>query len=151
MVPEVGAWLDIVKFDVSLQDVTDFIGLAPTISGVAGERWGPEGRLRRKQSLWGFSVPKENTYHAEEVLKRLLEIIEPYREKICRVEERFGVRPLICIAVVMEDSAPDVFLSKEVMERVVRLGADFELDLTVCAPEEESHPRDDWENGGAHP
>lgn len=147
MLSEIQVMLLVRGPDLPLDEVTDFIGLTPTSTSSPGEII-PRTGARAKCSTWWFELPTERASCVWEVLVRLLDKLEPHSERILAASSRFCAECSVDCVVHMTDDPPNCFLPKDVLQRIVAMGADFDLDLYQCELEDEPAEGDNSSDSG---
>ncbi len=112
------------------EDVTKVVGLQPTKTWRLGD---PVQRtaLRRKNDGWSIGVAPTETFDMETVLCRLLDIIEPHKEKIIESMSRFNLQGEISFGVFVYGETPASYFEADTVRRVAALGASLGIDLIL--------------------
>ena len=112
------------------EDVTRVVGLSPSKTWRAGEPI-PATTAKRKDDRWEFGLSYRETFDMEEMLKELLDTIEPYRERITAAAKEFGLVREISFGVYIREQTPACWFSADTMRRLADLGADLDIDLIL--------------------
>src|SRR5882672_5396165 len=100
------------------QAITRIVDLIPTRTWRAGDS--VQGTiLKRKKNGWGIGIESKDSFSVEEQIHSLLARLEPHCSKILSVCEEFKLETEISCAVYIEEISPSVFLSCDLMKRVV--------------------------------
>jgi hypothetical protein len=111
-------------------DVTDFVGLAPTETWRLGEAI-QRTQLKRKADGWLFGLPQRETYDMEAVLCELLDAVTPYEGRLAEAVEKLGLEVVISFGVYLSNETPACWFSANTLRRLYHLQASLDIDLIL--------------------
>ena len=135
MKPEMQVGLRLFGDGFSPEEVTRTVGLQPTKTWRKGESV-QNTLIRRKVDGWAFELPYEKTLELEEMIRRLLDKLEPYREKLVEVSRDLGLNMQFEWVMYIANQAPKGHIAADVMQRVASYGADLDMDIIVVPGDE---------------
>jgi hypothetical protein len=106
------------------------VGLYPTETWRLGESI-QETRLIRKHDGWVFGLPQRETHDMDGLLRELLEVLEPYRERLQNAIERFRMTPQISFGVYIRGETPACYFGADTLNRLADLQASLDVDLIL--------------------
>jgi len=117
--------LKIISSRQTAQQITETIGLACDRSWSIGDRRGKTGYIHKNYG-WVLNSNLPESTGLEEHVKKLLERLSPYEDKIRMVAE------LECVefsCVIYAPESPALNFSKEVVGKISNFGAGLDVDL----------------------
>jgi Domain of unknown function (DUF4279) len=128
--PQICVELKLTGIGFSPEDLTKVIPLAPTATWRLGD-YVQDSKLTRKHDGWQFGFPYRDTYDMDDLLRELLDLIEPYKASIAEATNRFSLQKEISFGVYIRDEAPASWFSADTINRVAAFGASLDIDLLL--------------------
>jgi hypothetical protein len=109
-------------------DVTNRVGLAPSKTWRAGEQRG-ESLLRWEHDGWCLSTACEETIDLGAQIQDLLSRLLPVADLLVGVMDEFDLDAEIACELSLQDQAPSIVLSPELLKNVLAVRAGIDIDL----------------------
>jgi len=122
--------LSLTGSEFSPEEVTKTLGLHPTEEWRKGETIGRTA-LKRKHNGWVLSLPIEKTIEFGDLLEKLIDMIDPFRDRISTLVLESELDIEISCAIYFEDETPVLNLPADLLNRISALGADLDIDLIL--------------------
>ena len=111
-------------------DITHHVGLPPTETWRAGELIG-KTVLVREHDGWVYAIDQQETCDFEPVMIRLLDTLEPFRERLQSAATRFGLDPEISCVIYTSSSMPSLNFSVNTLVRISMLRCSMDIDIIL--------------------
>jgi hypothetical protein len=116
--------------EIALDDVIHAIALQPALTWRIGDS--VQGTLlKRKEDGLLFSLQKTMSMDLEEVVKQLLDALEPHNDKIRSAMNTYGLQAELSCAIYLTNATPCLNLPVSTLERIVYLRATLDIDLIL--------------------
>ena len=132
---EIKVGLTLTDFDCAPEEITQKIGIEPTVTWLAGE---PilGGTRSYKENGWRLEVRDEDASGVDDLAKQLLQRLEGSRYEVAKLAAEFYAE-ISCIVYATE-FVPELHFDRETLERIARLGAGIDIDL-YCLTSDTDH------------
>lgn len=111
--------------------ITQHVGLQPTETWRYGELIG-RTILAREHDGWIHAIDQQDTFDLEPVLMRLLDTVEPFRDRLQSAARLFGLDTEVSCAVYTGASMPSLNLTTDTLARLSLLGCSMDIDIIVA-------------------
>jgi hypothetical protein len=115
---------------LSPSEVSRRVGVVPTLVWKKGDFIGPSKRLRRDNG-WKFSVEEANSNALEDVLRRLLHILEPKQAIFKSILDENGCEAEFACAIYLKDDSavPSIHLDCGIVGILHAYNAELDIDM----------------------
>lgn len=111
------------------ESVTREVGISPTKTWRVGDLL-EKTAATRKDDGWVFALPYRHTYDMEGLLEELLNAIDPYKNRIIEVANRFALHREVSFGVyIIGQETPACWFAADTLRRLAELGAGLDIDL----------------------
>lgn len=114
-------------FDVDPDEITAYLGLAPTRAWRVGQQVSRPPALPARTSGWGIETPEDRETGTEVHLARLLGQLEPAWDRLVELGRRYAAG--INLVAYVYDEVPALYVSEEVVRRAAELNVSLGVDL----------------------
>ena len=114
-------------FDGDPDQITQAIGLSPTVAYIAGDKT-PAGRTVSR-AFWCLSLSSENSLDLNCVLEHSFKRIELLHGNILELTRKMKGEKYFGVGISVGETTPAIYLTGPMISRIAQLGLDFDIDL----------------------
>lgn len=130
-VPEVFIEFCLVGEDFDPQEITAFLGMAPTDSAKKHRVYNTEAQQYSYESYWSIETEKSETWDVTDHLNLLIKQLAPRKAQIIEIAKRLKaeIKFLICISL-HGANGPSVYFEPTVLQFFSDIGAACDVDIS---------------------
>src|SRR5438874_2116911 len=111
----------LISADAAPEAITSIVGHLPTKAWRKGDLI-QRSALIRKDNGWAFGLPLEDSLQLEERISALLDLVEPFKDRIAHAADRLHLQMEISCAIYVNQQTPDGSFSNRTLRRMADLG-----------------------------
>ena len=121
--------------DITHDEISTFLGVAPSMIHITGERMRPNHTRMAKRNVWFLHAPGYKTASVEEQVGALLDIIEPKLEQFKTICNKYYTEFSIALYMYVDtdESTPSLHLENRYHKIATELNAELDIDMILLA------------------
>jgi hypothetical protein len=134
MIPRIRCYIGLHSSAFTPEEMSKRLGLEPTGKWYQGEITKYSRAKPQEEHYWELSTPYEESWDVNEQMAKVIDQID--KEKLKALMSTQQVSGVIESVIKFEDSAPAVYLEKEIIKLAAETGLTFDFDIYNVKEEE---------------
>jgi Domain of unknown function (DUF4279) len=123
------------NFECDPNDISLILDIKPTKTWKTGDYIG-KSAIRYRHNGWSINTQLPHSQDLEEQIANLLEVLSPVWNKLIELGNLYDLE-LACVIYSYETQGPGIHLSKQILQKIVEVNAEFDVDYYCMATTEE--------------
>jgi hypothetical protein len=135
MKPRLDVEFRIYSTRISVEQITDLVGIVPTATWTLGEQVGKTS-LRRKENAWRYSIAmadEHDHWQLDKTVKDLLQVLMPKASDIRRICNELDLEVEVSCGVRIADQPPTMNFTPDIISDLAAFNATLDIDIILIS------------------